>query len=352
MMICYFGMYSADYTRNRILIKGLRENGVGIIECNERRHLLWGLRYYYLLKNYFGNGCQKADVIFVGFPGQTDVPIAWVLAKLFRKRLIFDAFISIYNTQVYDRKYVAENSFKAKLFFFIDWLSCLLADRVILDTNTHIDYFVKTFGIPREKFLRVFVGTDTNVIRPMPMKTHKNFVVGFHGYYLPLQGVPIILEAAKLIKDKSIVFHLLGSGVEYAKCRDLADSLHLNNTEFFGKIPYEELAGFISNADIYLGGHFSNSLKAGLVIPNKVFEAIAAGKPVIVGESVAMKELFKHGVNCWMVKRGDPQSLTKAITYLKKNPIIRENIAKSGYKLLRSQLSAKKVAHELLALLQ
>ncbi len=36
MIVLYFGDYNPDYTRTRILLKGLRQNGVTVIEMNER----------------------------------------------------------------------------------------------------------------------------------------------------------------------------------------------------------------------------------------------------------------------------------------------------------------------------
>jgi len=34
MTICYFGDYNSNYSRNRVIIKGLKENGVNVLECN------------------------------------------------------------------------------------------------------------------------------------------------------------------------------------------------------------------------------------------------------------------------------------------------------------------------------
>ena len=35
MRVCYFGTYRAEYSRNQIMIEGLRRNGVEVIECHE-----------------------------------------------------------------------------------------------------------------------------------------------------------------------------------------------------------------------------------------------------------------------------------------------------------------------------
>lgn len=340
MKVLFFGMYSPKYSRNHILIKGLKLNGVEVVECNDRSSFIWGFRYLKLLIKYISVKGWNSDIVFVGFPGQTDVPLAWILSKIFHQKLIFDAFISIYNTRVFDRKYIEENSVRAKGYWFIDWVSCYLADKVILDTNAHIDYFVRTFHLHKEKFIRIFVGTDPDLFYPKKMKKHKGFVVGFHGSYLPLQGVPVILDAAKTLGSyDDIRFQLLGDGIERKKCERIVKEHKIRNVSFIDKVPYEKLADFISSCDIYLGGPFGSNAKSKLVIPNKVYEAIACKKAVIVGRSVAMDELFSEEKNCAMVNQDSHDDLAAKILYLKGHKAIRDKLAMSGFRLFISKLT-------------
>ncbi len=352
MKICYFGMYAARYSRNRVIIKGLRQNSVEVIECNDRSHLFFGGRYFKLLKKFFSLSGHHADIIFVGFPGQTDVPLAWFLGKLFHKKVVFDAFFSLYVSQVFDRKHVTEKSLMAKVYFFVDWLSCVLSDKIILDTNTHIDYFVQTFRIPKKKFARVFVGTDSDIFIPQKLAGHTGFVAGWHGSFLPLQGVPVILKAAKLLKNKKITFRLLGNGLKLAECLQMARDYKLDNVEFFKEVPYEKLPDFIANTDVYLGGHFADSLKSKLVIPNKVYESMAMQKPVIVGDCEAARELFTDKVDCLLIKQGNPKELAKAILNLKKDQVLRDKISLGGYNLVAKRLSPIQVTKSLVSLLK
>jgi len=341
-------MYAANYARNKTLIKGLRQNGVQVVECNVKAHFFWGFRYYHLLKRFLEVG-TKTDIIFVGFPGQTDVPLAWILGKIFHKKVVFDAFISLYNSLVFDRKNFGEKNWRAKFWWFIDWLSCSLADRVILDTNEHIKYFVRTFRLPKKKFIRVLVGTDTDIFFPRKVKPHQGFHVGFHGSYLPLQGVDIIIETAKLLrKYKEIRFNLLGNGLERQKIEGLINKYQLNNVKLFDPVAYEKLPDFMSSNNIYLGGHFGVNVKSRMVIPNKVYEAMATEKATIVGDSNATKELFENNVQCLLVKQGDPKSLATAILKLKKSTLFREKIAIGGYNLISSYLTPKMIAVALL----
>lgn len=348
MKICYFGLYAQNYSRNHILIKGLRENGCEVLECNDRSHLIWGVRYWKLLKRFLQIKGWQTDVIFVGFPGQTDVPLAWILGKVFHKKVIFDAFFSVYNTRVFDRRELTLGSMRANFWFFVDWLSCFLADLVILDTNTHIAYFSKTFNIPVKKFRRVLVGTDTNLFRPFRVPRHKKFIVEFHGFYIPLQGVPIIIKAARLLKGNRIIqFKLLGSGVEYAHCKAMANRLKLSNLKFFKPIAYSSLPTFINSADVCLAGPFGSSTKADLVIPNKAYEDVSCGKPTVVGDSLATRELFIDKKNCLMIPMNNPAVLAEAIKRLYENANLRNKLGARSL-LLRGRIGPKQTAGELL----
>lgn len=349
MKICFFGMYAFNYSRNKILLKGFRQNGVEIIECNNRSHFLWGFRYWKLLRKFIEVKGWECDIIFVGFPGQTDVPLAWVIGKIFHKKIVFDAFISLYNSMVFDRKNFGRSSIRARFWWFIDWLSCVLPNHIILDTNEHIKYFVKTFKIKKEKFSRVFVGTDTDIFFPQSLKRHQNFVVGFHGSYLPLQGVDIIVKAARFLKNyKDIKFNLLGNGLERKKIEALIKKYQLSNTQLFDPVPYEKLPEFISSSDIYLGGPFGDNLKSKLVIPNKVYEAMATKIAIIVGNSEATRELFKNQVHCLLVKQGDAKSLARAILKLKRDILLREKIAVGGYNLMVNSLTPERIVDNII----
>jgi len=78
MTICYFGIYDPNYSRNRILIKGLRQNNIEVIECNSRLHGI--AKYIELAKKHFKIR-KKYDLMIIGFPGYQAVILAKFLTK-------------------------------------------------------------------------------------------------------------------------------------------------------------------------------------------------------------------------------------------------------------------------------
>ena len=333
MKILYFGIYNPEYSRNRVLMRGLNTGGIQMFKCNisprDRLPFLKLFLKYWKFRNTY-------DIVLVGFPGQEIVFLAKFLT---RKPLIFDAFTSHYGGYILDRHYWSPQSLRAKYYRFLDKWSCKLADLVLLDTNAHIDFFVRECGLPREKFRRIFVGADSDIFYPRnDGKSDDKFLVHFHGHYIPLQGVKYIIEAAKILEKENIAFNLIGRGQTFGEDRKFAERLGVKSINFMDPVPYDKLPDYISRTDVCLG-IFGDSPKTELVIPNKVFEAMAMAKPVITADTSAIRELFTDKKNIFLCRRADSRNLADAILQLKQNDELRHMISDGAYNLFKSRVS-------------
>jgi len=342
MKILYFGTFDPEYSRNRVLIKGLKKNGAEILFCNDRSGGL--LKYIKLFFKYL-KYINKFDFMIVGFPGQEVMLLARLLTK---KPIIFDAFTSHFGGHILDRGKYDQDSIHAKWYRWIDKKSVENSSITLLDTNAHIDFFVNEFNLPRSKFIRVFVGTDTDIFYPRENKINDKFLVHFHGNYIPLQGVKYIIEAAKLLEKDNIRFNIIGQGQTYEGDRELAEKLEIKNINFIGRVPYEKLADWISNSDLCLG-IFGETQKADIVIPNKIFEYIASGKPVITRSSSAINELFIDGENILLCEKANPEDLAKKILEVKNNPALAQLVARNGYETFKNNCAEFILGRQLLS---
>jgi glycosyltransferase involved in cell wall biosynthesis len=204
----------------------------------------------------------------------------------------------------------------------------------LLDTTAHIDYFVQTFDLQRDKFHRLFVGADESLFYPRDARKEDGmFRVFYYATYLPLHGIEYIIRAAKkLERFKEVEIEIIGKGPQYKPVLDLARSMEVHNVRFIEWVPYEDLPAKIAQADICLGGHFSDIEKARRVIPGKTFQYIAMQQPVIVGDCPGNREVFTHKENAFLVKMADADSLANAIVELKDNESLRKQVAEKGYK--------------------
>jgi glycosyltransferase involved in cell wall biosynthesis len=344
MRVCYFGIYNPKHTRNRNLIDGLRANGVNILECNTRETSF--KKYWQLIKLH--NAIKKKyDVMVVGFPGHPVMPLAWLLARLNRKKVIFDAFISLYDSLVLDQKKYSSKNLLAKKYWLMDWLSCQLADIVLMEAQAYIDYLVKAFKIKPEKCKRIFVGSDTSVLYPRPQpRVGNDFLVHFHGSYLPIQGIPYIIKAAKILENENIKFNIIGKLGNYGQAINLAQELNLKNVNFINFVPYEKLADYMAKSDVCLG-MFGDTPKAKRCGAFKIVEAMAMKKPIITADTPAIRELLTDRENCLLCKIADEKDLAAKILELKNKAELREKLANNAYQLFKEKLTPKVLGAEL-----
>ncbi len=342
MKILYFGSYKPSYPRNKIIIDGLLQNGVEVVECNDRtpsflRFFKVAWKYLHLKKDF--------DAVIVGFPGQEMMFLAKILS---RKPIIFDVFTSHYMGYILDRKYFSQGSLRAKYYRFLDRWSCMLADVVFLDTQAHIDFFVREFNLDSKKFKRVWLGANPQLHKPRDASRHSGlFSVLFWGNFIPLQGIETIIRAANLLRHEPIRFTLIGQGQTQEANKKLAQELQLTNVLFLGRLPDESLVEHIASTDVCLGV-FSSGEKADITIQNKIFESLASRKPMVTIETTALHELLDDGEGVVFCKKADPKDLAEKILELKNNPELRDRIARKGYTLFIEKLTPEKVVRDLI----
>jgi len=373
MSVCYWGTYDRDYPRNRILMSGLRESGVEVRECHaplwkgtsdKLRHAAstwpnpallarWGWAYLSLSLRFLAS--PRPDFLFVGYSGHFDVFPAWLLCRLRRVPLIFDAFLSLYDSLVLDRDAARREGSKARFLAWVDRTACRLADRILLDTRAHAEFFSETFGLPPGKFWVLPIGADDKVFRPGgpdPGNGHPYTVLHF-GRYIPLHGLETVVRAARLLEEKGAGcrFLMVGDGEERGRIEGLARRLDVRSLEFRDPEPPARLAETIRGADICLG-IFGETGKASRVVPNKVYEAMAAGKPVITGDSPAAREFLRDGVDCLLCRRGDPGALAEAILRLRDDPALSDRLAAQGRRRFEAIAAPPVIGRELMQRLE
>jgi glycosyltransferase involved in cell wall biosynthesis len=208
----------------------------------------------------------------------------------------------------------------------VDRLSCRLSDAILVDTQAQAEFFRTTFSIPAAKIKVLYLGCDLRVFRPEPEPPDAPPTILFYGTFLPLHGIDVIVRAARLLQDESLRIHIIGAGQEYARIRRLAEDTGLTNVLFQEPVSLAALPQIIAQSTICLGGHFGPSAKAGRVIAGKAYQCMAAGRPTILGDNPANRELFTHGKDAWMCPMGSPEALAESIRLLLAAPDLRRRL--------------------------
>jgi len=363
--ICFFGTYESSFLRTITLKEASRLKKIKVIECHvpfweDVREKTEYFSLKSMIKNFFKliftyaslaiqyMKLENHDAVIVGYNGYFDMPLAKLLTKIKKKPLIFTPVFPLYETLVEDRKYINKTSIKSKIIHLIDETSCRLADFIIIETNSYIDYYCEEFKIPREKYFKIPLGADETNFFQRQQKVQKKdpnlLKLLFYGKFIPLQGISYIIKAAKILeKNKEVEFEIIGSGQLSNNIRNLTEKLDIKNVKFIDWVNYRELPEHILDADVCLG-IFGDSPKAQRGIPIKVYEALAMKKPVITGDTPAAREVFTHKVNAILCEIGNPEALAESIILLKENNELRMNIAEAGFKLYQELFSSKQIA--------
>jgi glycosyltransferase involved in cell wall biosynthesis len=331
LKVLFWGTYDLSKPRNRILRDGLQQCGVRLEECHasvwenvrdksglSRWRQAGGLlkvlaAYPRLILGFFR--AARPDVVLLGYLGQLDVLVLWPFARLRGVPVVWDQFISLYNTVVEDRRALTPRNPLARILYAWEWLACRAVDRVLMDTRAHADYVRRLYGLPPEKVGAVWVGAESARFHPpsVPPVRGEHLTVLFYGQLIPLHGLETIVEAARLLEGAPIRFQLIGSGQEESRLRQLLAEKPLEHLDWVPWVEYDQLVDWIHRADVCLG-IFGATEKAALVIPNKVFQILAAGSPLITRDSPAIRELVDDrtpGVT--LVPPADPAALAAAI---------------------------------------
>ncbi|TSA45579.1 glycosyltransferase [bacterium] len=344
MTVCFFGNYIEAYPRIEVMRKGLMKNGVAVIECHTRKR---GAAKYFDLYRKHRELKGRYDVMLVCMGGQT---LVWFAKILCGKKIVFDAFASLYLTNVEDRKIAKAGSLRAMYYAFWDKFPCQSADVVLLDTGAQIQYFRAKYNLAREKFARVFVGADDQTFFPEKvLEKSGKFVVHWHGHIVPFHGLEIVIKAAEILQTKApdITFEIITRfNSKYERIKSYTDIHKITNIKFIPEMDYKELAKAINRADITLG-IFGNNGKAEVVIPNKIYESLACAKPVITARFGVLGELLTDEKNVILSNPADSEDLAKKILWCKDHPAETASIAQAGFETYREHLTPEILGQEL-----
>jgi glycosyltransferase involved in cell wall biosynthesis len=75
------------------------------------------------------------------------------------------------------------------------------------------------------------------------------------------------------------------------------------------------------------------------VIPNKAFQALACGTPLVTAASPAAAELLIHGESALLVPAGDPVALAAAVRRLAGDAQLARRLSEGGHATYRAQAS-------------
>jgi glycosyltransferase involved in cell wall biosynthesis len=336
--IVYFGTYERRYPRNAQVISCLRRAGVGVSERHEpvweEREQKWraGLevvpRLALAQTRLFLRPGPGGDAVVVGYPGHADLPAARRAAR--GAPVMFNPLVSLVDTLVGDRARFRPGSLPARALAAIDRRALRSADLVVADTQANADYLAGLADLSSDRVTVCLVGAEERVFKP-GWSPEEPFTAVFVGKLIPLHGVTTILEAARIVPELRL--RVIGSGQLDGLLEARPPNVHWTRW-----IDYEHLPTELHRAGCALG-IFGTSDKAQRVIPNKAFQALACGVPLVTADTPAARELLMDSESALLVPPGDPVALADALRRLAGDQELAHRLADGGLATYRRRAS-------------
>ena len=175
------------------------------------------------------------------------------------------------------------------------------------------------------------------------------FVVGYIGTHGMAHGLDIILDAVSQITDPEIHFLFIGDGALKKRLIQQQEDLGLTNVTMLDSVTMEEVSDYISIIDAALVPLRKNDTFK-TVIPSKIFENAAMGKPILLGVEGESKEIIEsYGAGLCFEPENKTDFIEKLIQ-LKQNQEIYINCKKGGLKLAQD-FNRQKLAERMLTII-
>lgn len=181
-------------------------------------------------------------------------------------------------------------------------------------------------GVAEERLLVEPDGVDLAAYRDLPAPSVARAALGesatgmlvvHAGHLYADRGIDVILEAAR--RRPGAWFRFYG-GMEEDVARWRARSADQPNVRFEGFVPNRELPIRQIAADVLLLSYSRSLRSAEYASPLKLYEYMAAGRPIVASRIPALAGVLEDGRNALLVEPDSPEALLAALDRLSADP--------------------------------
>jgi glycosyltransferase involved in cell wall biosynthesis len=301
-----------------------------------------------------GLGVRQVDLVWGTSPPIFQGVTAWLLARLKGAPLLFEV------RDLWPAFAVQVGVLRQPLLIRMsEWLEKFLyrrADRVMVNSPGFIEHASRRGA---RQVTLVPNGSDTHMFTPEVSgnsfrREHElegKCVVLYAGAHGISNDLGVLLDAAgRLQREEGITIVLLGDGKEKVALQTRAREMGLENVVFIPSIPKAAMPQAVAAADVCVAILKPVPLYA-TVYPNKVFDYMAAGKPVVLAIEGVIRQVVVEAQAGIPVKPGDSQELAEAIRRLASDLDRREQMGANGRAYVQAHFDRAELAARLEALL-
>lgn len=192
-------------------------------------------------------------------------------------------------------------------------------------------------GVPADRITVLPNGVHVHRYEDLPPKDElrhelqlpvSKTIACFSGNLYEGRGIENIVYCARKFQDMYFLV-IGGSPEDVGRYRHMAADGGIRNLHFKGYLPGIAIPRYLKAADILL---MPNTLQSNVhsmdyTSPMKMFDYLAAGKPIIVSDFPVLREIFTHQHNAFLVPADSEAEFARGVQWVLKNPAAAEEMA-------------------------
>jgi len=189
---------------------------------------------------------------------------------------------------------------------------------------------------------QMFAGAEAGEEFRREHQLEGNFVVGYAGNIGLAQGLGTLLDAAESLRSEPVKFLLVGEGTDKRRLLGLARERGLANVRFADGMPRDRVASVLAGCDALLLVLRKDPLFE-VTIPSKLYEYMAAGKPVICSVGGEAADLVASSQCGLLATPSDGTDLARTVRRLRENPALCREMGARGARSARERFSRRQL---------
>jgi glycosyltransferase involved in cell wall biosynthesis len=303
---------------------------------------------------WLGLGVKNIDLVWGTSPPIFQGVTAWVLARLKGAKFLFEV------RDLWPQFAVAVGVLtNPMLIRASEWLERFLyrhADRVMVNSPGFSEH-VQIRGAKRVELIpngadpSMFDPADEGIAFRRSHHLEDKFVALYAGAHGMSNDLGVVLEAARILEGTDVQVVLLGDGKEKTNLQARAAEMGLSTLTFAPSLPKAEMAGALAGADACIA-ILKPLDEYKTTYPNKVFDYMAAGRPVLLAIDGVIREVVEAAGCGIFAEPGNPSALAEAIQKLTLDKEKARQMGLQGRAYLEAHFSRAVIGEKLLGLLE
>jgi glycosyltransferase involved in cell wall biosynthesis len=233
------------------------------------------------------------------------------------------------------------------------------ADHILVNSPAYRDYLISR-KIDRNKITLIPNGVDPDMFDPdeqgqairAELGLHDRFVVTYTGAVGPANDIPALVRAAERLKgDDTIRFLIVGDGKDRPRVEKMIVEKGLRNIIMVGPRPKAQMKQVLGASDACTAT-LLNIPMFSTTYPNKVFDYMAAGRPIVLGIDGVIRQVVEDAQAGIFAPPGDDAAIAEAVRQLKADPHQARKMGRRGRAHIIAHFNRRDHATQFLALLE